>query len=91
MSVGKKESLEKWLDNMIEAHEPIWENIDFRCEEENNTGIYVSGSNKSLLVKGVVRVAEILGCCITFKPTIGGSTMATIDYKGCELYDFIYN
>lgn len=89
--MGKKESLEKWLDNMIEAHEPIWENIDFRCEEENNTGIYVSGSNKSLLIKGVVRVAEILGCCITFEPTFGGATKATIYYKGCELYDFIYN
>jgi hypothetical protein len=84
--MGEKEKLEKWLDDMIEVHKELWNNSEFK------KGLFLGcGEVKGvILIYGVVRIAEILGCCVEFAPSFG-SIRACVQYKGCELVEYTYD
>ena len=85
----EREALEKWLNVMIDAHRLIWENQDFVYDDEAYTGISYDRLPNAIYILGIVRVAEILGCCIKFIPTLFG-TKASIMYRGVEFIEWKY-
>lgn len=76
----KKLLVEQLLDEVIEKYEPYYEAAERLCEEISPTA-YVLGAKKEIILHDVIKLGEILGCCITFTPDVFGPT-ASIEYKG---------
>ena len=88
--MSKKEELEKWLDEIIEAHKSIWKsNSDFDYEGKH-TDIYTYITPNIISVHGLVELAETLGCCVLFQPSCVG-TRAVVKYKGVDLIEHFYD
>ena len=83
----KKEQLIYFLDNMIEAHKVIWENKTFVDDED----ISVSCIDDCIITIGVVKIAEILGCAVTFEPMDSFATRICMKYKGVEFVEHKFN
>lgn len=87
---SRKESLEKWLDSKVEAYKELWSEKDF-VQEEKHTDIYTYDVENVIPLHGVVSIAEILGCCVKFRPSyLRTHTEAVVTYKGVELIENLY-
>ena len=78
----QKEQMKNWLDNMIEAHKPIWAHMTY----PNTDGIEIEALENTILTKGVVKAAEILGCAVTFDYD-GDCTRICMEYRGVEFVE----
>ena len=87
--MGEKERLEKWLDDMIEAHRLLWDNYKF---DEKTQYDY---AQDVIMLKGVDHVAYILGCCVEYSvlKTCGHTygVRACLKYKGVEFIEYMYH
>lgn len=83
-----KESLEEWLDSKVEAYQGLWDKESFMFEGKD-TDIYTYEHKNVIPLHGVVRIAEILGCCVKFEPVFS-CVRAVIEYKGVRLVESLY-
>lgn len=89
-NLKKREHLENWLDSKIVGYRLLWNDEDFVHEGEC-TDIFTYESKNTIPLHGVVRIAEILGCCVKFRPSyLRTHTEAVVTYKGVELIENLY-
>ena len=87
-NASMKESLEKWLDSKVEVYKGLWNELDFEYEGKR-TDLYTYDVENSIPLHGVVRIAEILGCCVKFEPVFS-CVRAVVEYKGARLVESLY-
>ena len=84
----KKLLVKQLLDDLIEKHKEYAQKASSLCKELSFTS-QVYGTDDFIMMKGVVELGELLGCCIKFVPD-KYDVRAVIEYKGFRFVEYFY-